>query len=126
MHAQPAAPTKSNAPEVFRSASIARRPAKSAYTFCLARTVSRSRYTLLSGRRSSVPDKASVTERCIQMAGLLRKLRGFADEEDSACIGELLEAVSIRLVDILSTGGVSVLLVLGINLAEWRLGFVLS
>lgn len=60
------------------------------------------------------------------MAGLLRKLHGFADEEDSACIGELLEAVSIRLVDILSTGGVSVLLVLGINLAEWRLGFVLS
>ena len=97
MHAQPAAPTKSNAPEVFRSASIVRRPAKSAYTFCLARTVSRSRYTLLSGRRSSVPDKASVTERCIQMAGLLRKLHGFADEEDSARIGELLETVSYAL-----------------------------
>jgi hypothetical protein len=31
------------------------------------------------------------------MAGLLRKLRGFADEEDSTRIGELLETVSYSL-----------------------------
>lgn len=45
----------------------------------------------------SVSNGASVTERCMQMAGLLKKLRGFADEEDSARIGELLEAVSVIL-----------------------------
>ena len=96
-HAQPATLTRSNALGMFLNASIARRTAVSAFITYLARTVSRSQYTLLSGRRSSVPDKASATERCIQMAGLLRKLRGFADEEDSTRIGELLETVSYSL-----------------------------
>ena len=39
------------------------------------------------------PNDPSVSERSGQMAGMLRKLRSLADDEDSARIGELLEAV---------------------------------
>lgn len=59
-----------------------------------------------------VSDEASVTERCIQMAGLLKKLRGLADEEDSARIDGLIKAVSFPFDFFWSAVGVSVLLVL--------------
>ncbi|PVI05708.1 hypothetical protein DM02DRAFT_70300 [Periconia macrospinosa] len=42
---------------------------------------------------SPVIDESSVTDRCAQMAGYLRTLRGWASEEDNIRIGELLDAV---------------------------------
>ena len=77
-----------------RNANIARRLDVSAYTSCLVKTASRGTLLLPPACARSVPNGTSVTERCMQMAGLLKKLRAFADEEDSARIGELLDAVS--------------------------------
>lgn len=47
-------------------------------------------------------DDDSVSERCTQMAELLGKLRKFADGDDSARIGRLLEAVSPNTANLLS------------------------
>ena len=93
---QRAAPTRSNALATFHNASIARQPDVSAYTSCLGRTASK-RWCHLFSSMTASSDKASVTERSGQMAGLLKRLRGFANDEDSARIAELLEAVCLPL-----------------------------
>lgn len=53
-------------------------------------------------------DNSSVTDRCAQMAGYLRTLRGWASEEDNIRIGELLDAVCEQLSDIITSALISI------------------